>query len=1018
MHRRHYLIFAVLVVVGLVGSLMLVTGGDELALIRLRDKDFDSALSDYEARLRAGDLSAAVVRPLCQLYLQYGNVGEAISLMERFVRANPSDALARAELGRYYQYDQRNTEYFETLEELARLDPAEDTLRRLAEIYNFRGESDQQITVIRRIVELYPGRPQDLRDLADLLAARDRLTEAAAAIEALHARHPEAQIDETVLFLLSVLLDDGQHGPAVQKAQSWLASHPSARLAVRLASLLNFKGQSRPALAMLEPFAAAAASDPEVLTELTQLEIANGLRERALDRLDRLEVLGTLPLSSLDTYLDLLLTSGRTGAALDVAMRHDLTATPPWVLVSLTSAAVAAGRLDVVDQLFNRLGDGFLEQAPVLGAHLSLARGDRAGAMRWVEAAESGTLAPDEAMGLAQVYVTLGRHADAIGLLRPLAHDPTTPEEVVVDLATLYLAGDAFEEGFEVFESLREERPSPAIESHWALLAARAGRVDQAISWLGALPADEPSDQVLDDLWFLASDGALRPLAVMAAERRWARARGPARRLDLASALVAADRVADALPHFRALLTGGAAEVEAGYLNALQVAFEAGHPVGSELREYWQNRLAAAGLDEATRNEVVYALLDLEVYDAPLPVLADLARRDPGQWIFAYADTAIKAGRTGELVAFLREALDADPDVSETAETRLSLLREHGGDEAALPYLQRFAEVRGGDWAAAYEEVLSRLGRRTELVAFWRTFSTGRDASADERRGIAFRSLEAGEKLVAESILLDLAADAPPDSPDVMQLLFVWGPRPQLPGLDWLEARARAATSEAREGWLRHLIDVGEPRRAVAAAGGEFSTAYVDAVVAAGDRQALAALVAGTSASPRVAELRTIGDAALQLGDTGAVRQVYQQVLEVLPDDPDALRHVGALDYGESRVAEAKARLGRYLAGGGTDPVSDFYYGEILDRERDAAAARVHFERVLASIERQESPDIELRGIQALALHRLGRDDEAFALFEGLLGSQPANLHVRGDYAAALMQSTRFDEAQRVLDGP
>ena len=798
MRRRHYVIFAALLAAGLAGSLLLVTRGDELALIHFRDKDFAAALGDYEARLQGGDISAAVVMPLCQLYLQYGQVEAALSLMERFVRANPRDPLARRELARYYQYAQRQTEYFETLEELARLEPAEDTLRLLSEAHNFRGELDKQIAVLMRITQLYPGRPQDLIDVANLLAAQRRLREAATALETLHARHPASETQETNQFLLSVLLDDGQHDKAVQRAQSWLASHRDALVAARLASLLSVKGEPRAALTMLEPFAAAAATNPEVLANLVQLEVANGLRDRAIERLGPMETAGTLPAALLETYLDLLLTSGRAAIALEVATRRDLASMPSWVLISLTDAALASGSPDVAHQLVERLGDDFLEQDPVLGARLSLARRDSAGANRWVRAAEGRTLTAGEAMGLAQVYVALDRRAAAIDLLRPLVSDPSTPEAVVVDLANLYLESKVPQTGLAVFESLRTQRPSPEIDARWALLAVKGGRPELAVSWLKTLPPEQPPDDVLDDLYFLAGDQGVHALAVMAAERRWLRERVPARRLEFASALVAAGRVADALPHLRALLPGGTAEIEAGYVDALRAAQAAGAPVGDELRRYWRNKLAASGLDEKAREQIVYALLDLQEYDEALPALADLARRQQGQWLFAYADSAIKAGRTADLVTFLRAALDADTSASEAGDTKLFLLREHGGNEVALPYLRRFAETRGGEWVAAYEEALTMLGRRAERSAFRRSYASRRDVPAAVRRDIASRSLAEGERPLAESILLDLAENASPESPDVQQLLFLWGPRPQPSALDWLAARARRHRASAR----------------------------------------------------------------------------------------------------------------------------------------------------------------------------------------------------------------------------
>ena len=129
------------------------------------------------------------------------------------------------------------------------------------------------------------------------------------------------------------------------------------------------------------------------------------------------------------------------------------------------------------------------------------------------------------------------------------------------------------------------------------------------------------------------------------------------------------------------------------------------------------------------------------------------------------------------------------------------------------------------------------------------------------------------------------------------------------------------------------------------------------------------------------------------------------------PDDGEALKQVGALDYVESRFSQAKARLGRYIANGGGDFATDFSFAEILARDGEHARARAHFERSLAEIARFEQPTPHMRTIQALALHRVGRTADAFAAFEALLAEYPENEHLRADYVGALLQSTRYAEA-------
>ena len=58
---------------------------------------------------------------------------------------------------------------------------------------------------------------------------------------------------------------------------------------------------------------------------------------------------------------------------------------------------------------------------------------------------------------------------------------------------------------------------------------------------------------------------------------------------------------------------------------------------------------------------------------------------------------------------------------------------------------------------------------------------------------------------------MKLARFAPAHSPDVLQLLYLWGPKPADDCVDWIEERAREANdSTEKQRWLIHLSNIGQ----------------------------------------------------------------------------------------------------------------------------------------------------------------------------------------------------------------
>ncbi len=689
MKPRHYILFAVLVALGIAGGLMLVTRPPELALIRLRDKDFETALEQYKQRLAAGDFSVSVVMPLCQLYLQYGDVEAAIALMERFVRENPSSLDARRELAKYYQFSQRPDDYLKIMEGIASSNPSEKIFRELSDIYNFRGQSDKQIAVIETITEKYNGTSQDFIALASLQAARERVRDAITTLENFEARQSQDITTDTVHFLVSLLLDASEPDKAMQRAQKWLSANKDPDIAVRFAALFSFKGQPVKALALLEPFEAAADTNTALLTELIHLQIRNMQEDRALERLDRLYMAGRLPDPALESFLDLLLTKNRAGMALDVAAQRELSILPSWLLSNLASTALVEKRKEFADYMFNTIGESFMEEYPLLGARVSLSRGDLAGAMRWIEKAEGRNLRMEEKLELASIYNDTGRRPDSIKLLAPLTAVPELPVAAINDLVNLYLESAIANEGLTLFRRLRTTRRIGAVVRGWALLETKAGDEKPVVDWMET--ANEPILTVpfIENLFFVANDVDKKILAAVSARLLYQRRNSNSDRFQLASALNAIGSYAEALPHLRALMGQASAEIEGAYLQALTAVADKEPAVQDELRIFWSRKLREAGLDAKKQEEAAQVLLDLNAGDTILPVLADLAHRLGDTWLFAYVDAALKANRTTELVQFLTSEMNRPDQSQDEKLTALQLLREHGSPADALPYPRR-----------------------------------------------------------------------------------------------------------------------------------------------------------------------------------------------------------------------------------------------------------------------------------------------------------------------------------------
>jgi len=369
----------------------------------------------------------------------------------------------------------------------------------------------------------------------------------------------------------------------------------------------------------------------------------------------------------------------------------------------------------------------------------------------------------------------------------------------------------------------------------------------------------------------------------------------------------------------------------------------------------------------------------------------------------------------------------------ELNDSKLSQSRKEGliyvmlelkASEQILPHLKQLAYQQGGDWVYPYEETLAKLGKNKELIEFLRMYIKRPGLDVEERRRIAFSFLNVKSKTNALLVFRELAETAPAKSPDVEQLMFLWGPRPAERDRKWLVDRAKASKNEERTEWLWHLVNAGGAREAVRLAMREPSSnvtdnlfkVYVQALQELEDKKKFA------STLDKWMESETNPDRLIRYGSLAEgqsqlhlANTAYEKVLEIRPEDKRALRQLGRNSFYLNQWKDTQKYLGQILTDKDDDWVTNFYYAEAMYLEGHISESLAFFQQTLEIIGKIPSPNTELEMAKATSLERLGRNKEALVIYEHLLKVSPKDKKIRVRYISALMDVGDFEQAQQLL---
>jgi outer membrane protein assembly factor BamD (BamD/ComL family) len=967
---KQFLIASIVVVIVIGFSLLIIPRKAELGLMYKKGRQYELAKYEFKKQSHKGDLSTKVTIPLMELFLHFGEIDQAIDLIERFVAKNPKDTLARELLGNLYRDGMKPQKYILNLEKTALLEPTEKSLRELIYLHQTQGQPEKALEFLKTVIQRFPATSIDYFTLAFLQAKNGNLSDALHTLERFEGEHPQSVSINMKELEVHLLIDLGQIDKIHKRASNWLVKNFSFSSLTRLVQLFRSKKQSLSALQLMKTFDSSFKKTPQVTprspdskiikipngvlspkreksfanTELVRLlrneyidlQFQNLTKREALAKMNELSKGEGLPDSLMEEYIDLALELKEYSLLFDMVMKSSPENVNKNLLLVLSEVTLSAKVNDSMEDVLEKFGDEFLSPRPLLAARLMDHLSDRESTFRWLKKVE------------AQPDLTLDQQIELIHFYNKLG----MPERAKIKNGTLAEMNE-LSKGEGLPDSLMEEYIDLALElKEYSLLfdmVLKSSPENVNKGLLLALSELYPSAKVNDsmgDVLEKFGDEFLSPRPLLAT------------RLMI--------RLNDRESSIRWLK-----KVEAQPNLTLDQQIELIH---------FYNKL---GVPERAKTKI----------------------------------------DTNRLQTLIMQKL-GKPDTSPSQKKDLvHVLIGFGVLEPALPHLKILAETEGGDWNFNYVKALKDLNRTKQLVGFWEDQVKIGQLTLDEKRSIVFQQLEKNLKSDAEKLLKALAENASPESPDVRQLLFLWGPSVSPENLKWLISQAKASQKKDLAGWMKHLLQVGATQNAIdIAKTADLSNkalfdSYLQALQAVGNKEIInKEILERLITEKNRNHLIRFGNLAesLELNETSLI--AFEKVLDINPGDNKTIKKLGLASFHQKNWSKAEYYLRKYLDSSKDDWKTTFYYAETMLSRGKISKAKNYYLHILTQTKTASKNSFDIELTRSTCLHRLGRKKEALLAYQNLLNKYPDNKNSRANFIAALIDFREFDQAQALLD--
>jgi len=571
MYRRAVIYAILLIIVAIPLGYYLAPNPREIALMKMKDEDFGEAMKQYTKLYSKGDDSLNVVIPLINLNTHYGNIDQAISLMKSLLAKKPNSIDGHRELAKLYKSSLRFYDYCQALETLQKLSPSTDTLRELADNYNFLGEYEKEMQALSLLVksEDYKPKEDDYFRLASYYRINGQLPEAVETIVTIINKNNYNVGLETILLATLLLLEKGDEQKAFAIGSAYIEKNDDESDAIMLSSLFSEQKKFDSAYALLTPFLPNIDKSVHLTEAVATLQLALGKNKELYDILYRQYQHGVMPVSLSLALLDLSVEYKNYQLVESVLSKAELSEIPEDALIRYADLSSQLKRPNLALIIRENLGKDYLQKAPLLNVMLDIAVDDTPKALAELQALpQNAIVSPEQKLMVADIYLEHGQDKSAFALFQEIPAEVILKNLDASQFARLYLGmnpaeGKAMLNRLQAHDSL--ELMSKIEDAHM-LLAAGEGNAEMVKGWIKSHSKSESI--LLSDAYDLAGRYRHNELALIIAKRIYHIDSSVQNRKQLADSLSLNRRYAEALELLQPL-TDRDANARAMYLSTM-----------------------------------------------------------------------------------------------------------------------------------------------------------------------------------------------------------------------------------------------------------------------------------------------------------------------------------------------------------------------------------------------------------------------------------------------------------------
>ncbi len=966
---RFIILTCIFVVAAFFFSRYLVPSNDEIALTTYKDKEFEKALGDYKTQYERTQapgstekLTIGTASNLADVYLQYAQIDNAVEVMERFVELNPDNIEARVKLLELYDLAQRPDDATEQLEIILRETDKPEYRDKLKSAYLLSEKTGKTIPLMFEIIgNKGEGSAQEFRRLARLLASTKRYEEALEVMNLFEERYASEFIFDDYELKLRLLIENEKFADA-QKYALFLRDKNLSRDEIsNISNVLLYRVNPQAALEFIRGYINEVEKSPRLLSQYVSILSATDNSEAAYSILKQQYDNGVLHPSLYDEMVALSIRYGNDELANSLIkdipynnLEEDeviamidvgLRYKKPALLEALKPRAV---------QVAERNNDDYLL------AMLTVAEGARNPAL----VVQSLKAQPSFAkrLQLAQLCAQQNVAPCVTAFSEMIPPVQTMTDADIVATAQLLRESKNYNDAYALINRAREMRQNPEFDAVWFPLAAIKADNDVIDAFLAEDP-EYLSQDTFTTAYYLAANNGQYQNAGDIAEYVYKKDDSSENRELITQTYMRAKQYENALPLLRED-KDKSANAENDYLFVLSKLARKKAEYARELSEYG-SKVLNSNISDKRRQNIIYALVDGGQQHTVMPYVRNLALQRPDEWAFLYAD----------------------------------YLKKRSGNEA-------------------YRN-------------FWMDVAARHKNNDTLRSQIAYNLLEQGYSADAEAIFMDVAKDKPADSDMVKQLVYIWSPVFDAEALSWLNQRAaNADTIEEQQEWITLMANgvTDEQLAGMVESYPQlleqriFEERYLDYVQRTQTPEAGKTIIANYIA-PRIdntyelQRLNRYAEFANAYNLNEIERNAYKRGLALSPDHPEMLARLGVSYYGEADYSRSEELLSHYFNTGADERAMsipsfyrpEYYYAELLRRERRNEEAEVYYQRVIDMAAQTPASDTELQSMAARAYAYTGNVDEAKARFQELIAANPESRQLKAEYSSMLLETRNYD---------